>query len=485
MASEVLMPALSPTMTEGKIARWVKSEGETVRAGDVLAEIETDKATMEVEAVDEGVLAKIVIPEGTDHVAVNTPIALIAENGEDADEVDVARSSAPTYVPKSAAGPRSGVEPGRPAPPPPDQRAEATPPTARAPAQQARAEGRPAPESSAASGPGEYAGKTVTMTVREALRDAMAEEMRRDDSVLLLGEEVGDYQGAYKVSQGLLQEFGPRRVIDTPITEHGFAGLGVGAAFAGLRPIVEFMTFNFAMQAMDQIINSAAKTRYMSGGQMAAPIVFRGPNGIASRVAAQHSQCFASWFAHVPGLKVVAPYTGADHKGLLKSAIRDPNPVIFLEHELVYGESFPVPEDPDYLVPIGKARIAREGAHVTITAFSRMVKLALQAAAELEKAGIAAEVIDLRSLRPFDVGTVVESVKKTNRIVSVEEGWPFAGIGSEIAAIMMEECFDWLDAPVKRVTGKDVPLPYAANLERLATPQVEDIVAAAREVAYR
>jgi pyruvate dehydrogenase E1 component beta subunit len=323
------------------------------------------------------------------------------------------------------------------------------------------------------------------MTVREALRDAMAEEMRRDDSVLLLGEEVGEYQGAYKVSQGLLQEFGPRRVIDTPITEHGFAGLGVGAAFAGLRPIVEFMTFNFALQAMDQIINSAAKTRYMSGGQMAAPIVFRGPNGIASRVAAQHSQCFASWYAHVPGLKVVAPYTGADHKGLLKSAIRDPNPVIFLEHELVYGESFPVPEDPDYLVPIGKARIARDGDDVTIVAFSRMVRLALQAAEELQNAGISAEVIDLRSLRPFDVATVVASVKKTNRIVSVEEGWPFAGIGSEIAAIIMEECFDWLDAPLKRVTGKDVPLPYAANLERLATPQVEDIVAAARGVTYR
>ncbi len=469
MTSEVLMPALSPTMTEGKIARWIKSEGDTVRAGDILAEIETDKATMEVEAVDEGVLAKIVIPEGTDHVAVNTPIALIVENGEDVDEVDVAR-------------PAAGA-----APEPPDKRAEAMPPppAARAPAEQARAEARPKATEAPAIGTEEYAGKTVTMTVREALRDAMAEEMRRDDSVLLLGEEVAEYQGAYKVSQGLLQEFGPRRVIDTPITEHGFAGLGVGAAFAGLRPIVEFMTFNFAMQAMDQIINSAAKTRYMSGGQMGAPIVFRGPNGIASRVAAQHSQCYASWYAHVPGLKVVAPYTGADHKGLLKSAIRDPNPVIFLEHELVYGESFPVPEDPEYLVPIGKARIARAGEHVTITAFSRMVKLALQAAEELENAGISAEVIDLRSLRPFDIATVVGSVKKTNRIVSVEEGWPFAGIGSEIAAIVMEECFDWLDAPLRRVTGKDVPLPYAANLERLATPQIEDIVAAAREVAYR
>jgi len=451
MASEVLMPALSPTMTEGKIARWVKSEGETVRAGDVLAEIETDKATMEVEAVDEGVLAKIVIPEGTDHVAVNTRIALIAENGEG---IDVA-----------AARPAMTPEPAR-APVPP------APAAARAPAAPA-----PAPE--------EYTGKTVTQTVREALRDAMAEEMRRDDSVLLIGEEVAEYEGAYKVSQGLLQEFGARRVIDTPITEQGFAGLGVGAAFAGLRPIVEFMTFNFAMQAMDQLINSAAKTRYMSGGQMHCPIVFRGPNGIASRVAAQHSQCFASWYAHVPGLKVVAPYTGADCKGLLKSAIRDPNPVIFLEHELVYGESFAVPDDPEYLVPIGKARIARAGDQVTIVAFSRMVKLALQAAEELEKAGISAEIIDLRTLRPFDAETVVASVKKTNRIVTVEEGWPFAGIGSEIAAIVMEECFDWLDAPLKRVTGKDVPLPYAANLERLATPQIEDIVAAAREVAYR
>ena len=458
MATEVLMPALSPTMTEGKIARWLKSEGEPVRAGDVLAEIETDKATMEVEAVDEGVLAKIVIPEGTEHVAVNTPIAVIAGNGEEAGAAADDRSAPPrrpSNPPRKT--PRAGL-------------AAASP---RAVAQRA------APAET------EYTGKTTTMTVREALRDAMAEEMRRDDTVFLLGEEVAEYQGAYKVSQGLLQEFGPRRVIDTPITEQGFTGLGVGAGFAGLRPIVEFMTFNFAMQAIDQIINSAGKTRYMSGGQMSCPIVFRGPNGIASRVAAQHSQCYASWYAHCPGLKVVAPYTGADHKGLLKSAIRDPNPVIFLEHELVYGESFAVPDDPEFIVPIGKARIARAGEHVTITAFSRMVKLAMQAAEELEKAGISAEVIDLRTLRPFDVETVVASVKKTNRIVSVEEGWPFAGIGSEIAAIMMEECFDWLDAPVKRVAGKDVPLPYAANLERLAVPQVEDIVAAAREVAYR
>src|SRR5579864_3586904 len=475
MASEVLMPALSPTMTEGKIARWVKSEGDAVRAGDVLAEIETDKATMEVEAVDEGVLAKIVIPEGTDHVAVNTPIALITENGE-----DIGALAAKV---KGARQP-SGAEPGKAAPEPPEQRQEATPPrpAARAPAAPVAAAApapAPAPEEA------EYTGKTVTMTVREALRDAMAEEMRRDPDVLLLGEEVAEYQGAYKVSQGLLQEFGARRVIDTPITEQGFAGLGVGAAMTGLKPIVEFMTFNFAMQAIDQIVNSAAKTRYMSGGQMACPIVFRGPNGIASRVAAQHSQCYASWYAHVPGLKVVAPYTGADHKGLLKSAIRDPNPVVFLEHELVYGESFPVPSDPEFLVPIGKARVAREGDRVTITAFSRMVKLALEAAEELAKDGISAEVIDLRTLRPFDAATVAASVKKTNRLVAVEEGWPFAGIGSELAAVMMEECFDWLDAPVKRVSGKDVPLPYAANLEQLAVPQVADIVAAAREVAYR
>jgi pyruvate dehydrogenase E1 component beta subunit len=323
------------------------------------------------------------------------------------------------------------------------------------------------------------------ITVREALRDAIAEEMRRDEAVFLIGEEVGEYQGAYKVSQGLLQEFGARRVVDTPITEQGFAGVGVGAGFAGLKPIVEFMTFNFAMQAIDQIINSAAKTRYMSGGQMSCPIVFRGPNGIAARVAAQHSQCYASWYAHCPGLKVVAPFTGADHKGLLKSAIRDPNPVVFLEHELVYGESFEVPDDPDFLVPLGKARVLRSGEDVTITAFSRMVKLALEAAAELEKLGLSVEVVDLRTLRPFDLATVTASVRKTNRIVAVEEGWPFAGIGAEIAALVMEECFDWLDAPLKRVTGKDVPLPYAANLEQLAVPQVADIVEAARAVAYR
>jgi pyruvate dehydrogenase E1 component beta subunit len=458
MSTDVLMPALSPTMTEGKIARWLKAEGDHVQPGDAIAEIETDKATMEVEAIDEGILAKIVIPEGTEHVAVNTPIAIIAANGEDVAEPAVKAPQAPSAPhPEPAPSPMARDH----APPPP-----------------------PAP-SPAPSGEPEYKGATATITVREALRDAIAEEMRRDESVFLMGEEVAEYQGAYKISQGLLQEFGPRRVIDTPITEQGFAGVGIGASFAGLRPIVEFMTFNFAMQAIDQIINSAAKTRYMSGGQMACPIVFRGPNGIASRVAAQHSQCYASWYAHCPGLKVVAPYTGADHKGLLKAAIRDPNPVVFLEHELVYGESFEVPSDPEFVVPIGKARVAREGDQVTITAFSRMVKLALQAAEALATDGISAEVIDLRSLRPFDAATVATSVKKTNRLVAVEEGWPFAGVGSELAAIMMEECFDWLDAPVKRVAGKDVPLPYAANLERLAVPQVEDIVAAAREVAYR
>jgi pyruvate dehydrogenase E1 component subunit beta len=452
MASEVLMPALSPTMTEGRIARWIKNEGESVRAGEVLAEVETDKARRKVEAAGDGVLAKIVIPEGAEHVAVNTPIAVITENGEAS-----AESAASLAAPRPAEPlARSG-------------------PDALAPAATAAAEAAKRPD----------AGDSRMMTVREALRDAMAEEMRRDASVFLIGEEVGEYQGAYKVSQGLLQEFGKGRVVDTPITEQGFTGLGVGAAFAGLKPIVEFMTFNFAMQAIDQIINSAAKTRYMSGGQMRCGIVFRGPNGIAARVAAQHSQCYASWYAHCPGLKVVAPYTGADHKGLLKSAIRDPNPVVFLEHELVYGESFAVPLDPEFLVPIGKARIARPGKDVTIAAFSRMVKLAMEAGEELEKAGISAEIIDLRTLRPLDLQTLSASVKKTNRIVSVEEGWPFAGIGAEIAASIMEACFDWLDAPVKRVTGKDVPLPYAANLERLAVPQVEDIVQAAREVAYR
>jgi pyruvate dehydrogenase E1 component subunit beta len=452
MPIEVLMPALSPTMTEGKIAKWLKHEGDKVRAGDVLAEIETDKATMEMEAVDEGTLARIIVPEGTEHVGVNMPIAVIAGDGESV-------AAAPAPAPAVAAAAVRAEAPPAPRPEPPSRAPVAAEP--------------------------EWTGSSTTMTVREALRDAIAEEMRRDGDVFLLGEEVAEYQGAYKVSQGLLEEFGARRVIDTPISEHGFAGLGIGAAMAGLRPIVEFMTWNFAMQAMDQLINSAAKTRYMSGGQMHCPIVFRGPDGPAARVAAQHSQEYSSWYAHIPGLVVIAPFTAADHKGLLKSAIRDPNPVIFLENELVYGHSFPVPDQADYLVPIGKARIARPGEHVTIVCYSRMVQLALEAAAALEADGVSAEVIDLRTLRPLDLDTIVASVKKTNRIVSVEEGWPFAGIGSEIAALMMEHAFDWLDAPVQRVTGKDVPLPYAANLERLALPQSEDIVAAAKAVAYR
>jgi pyruvate dehydrogenase E1 component beta subunit len=458
MSIDILMPALSPTMTEGKLAKWLKKEGDAVKPGDVIAEIETDKATMEVEAVDEGKLARIIVPAGTENVAVNAPIAVLAVEGE---SVDAAAKPAARPAPAPAPAPAAPAVKPQPA---------ATAPAA------------PAIVSAAPEG---AMGETHTITVREALRDAMAEEMRRDPSVFLMGEEVAEYQGAYKVSQGLLEEFGPKRVIDTPITEHGFAGLGVGAAFAGLRPIVEFMTFNFAMQAIDQIINSAAKTNYMSGGQMGSPIVFRGPNGAASRVAAQHSQCYASWYAHCPGLKVVAPWSGADAKGLLKSAIRDPNPVIFLEHELLYGQTFPVPTSADYLVPIGKAKIVRPGRDVTITAFSRPVGFALAAAESLAKEGIEAEVIDLRSLRPLDAETIVESVKRTNRLVTVEEGWPFAGIGSELAALMMEQAFDWLDAPVARVHGADVPLPYAANLEHLALPNADNIVAAARQVCYR
>ena len=463
MSIEILMPALSPTMTEGKLAKWLKKEGDAVKPGDVIAEIETDKATMEVEAVDEGKIARIIVPAGTENVAVNAPIAVLAVEGESVD----AAAKAP---PKAAAAPAAAATPA-PAP------AAAPAPAPAKPAPAAPAIVSLAPEAAM--------GETHTITIREALRDAMAEEMRRDPKVFLMGEEVAEYQGAYKVSQGLLEEFGPKRVIDTPITEHGFAGLGVGAAFGGLRPIVEFMTFNFAMQAIDQIINSAAKTNYMSGGQMGSPIVFRGPNGAASRVAAQHSQCYASWYAHCPGLKVVAPWSGADAKGLLKSAIRDPNPVIFLEHELLYGQNFPVPTSADYLVPIGKAKILRPGRDLTITAFSRPVSFALAAAETLAKEGIEAEVIDLRSLRPLDTETIVESVKRTNRLVTVEEGWPFAGIGAELAALMMEQAFDWLDAPVTRVHGADVPLPYAANLEHLALPNADGIVAAARQVCYR
>jgi pyruvate dehydrogenase E1 component beta subunit len=459
MPVQILMPALSPTMTDGKLAKWLKQEGDAVAAGDVIAEIETDKATMEVEAVDEGVLGKILVPEGTEGVAVNAPIALLLEEGEDASALDAASPAAPAPAVATAPSPPT-ISDTQPSP-----------------------AGRPAAVATPAEP--EYTGPTATMTVREALRDAMAEEMRRDPEVFLMGEEVAQYQGAYKVSQGLLDEFGSKRVIDTPITEMGFAGLGVGAAFAGLKPIIEFMTFNFSMQAIDQIINSAAKTLYMAGGQMGSPIVFRGANGAASRVAAQHSQCYASWYAHCPGLKVVAPYSAADAKGLLKAAIRDPNPVVVLENEMLYGQSFDVPTDPDFVIPIGRAKIERPGNDVTIVAFSRMVAVALDAATALSEEGIDAEVINLRSLRPMDTDTIVQSVMKTNRLVSVEEGWPVAGIGSEMAALMMEQAFDYLDAPVARVAGVDVPMPYAANLEKLALPQPESIAAAAKAVCYR
>ncbi len=445
MPTNILMPALSPTMTEGNLAKWLKKEGERVNAGDPIAEIETDKATMEVEAADDGILGRIVVPEGAEGVKVNEVIAMLLSEDEDGDEL------------QEAAG--NGSSAPAPAPAPVEPPAAAPQPVA--------------------------SGETARLTVREALRDAMAEEMRADASVFLMGEEVAQYQGAYKVSQGLLDEFGDKRVIDTPITEQGFAGLGIGAAFGGLKPIVEFMTFNFAMQAIDQVINSAAKTHYMSGGQMQASIVFRGPNGAASRVGAQHSQDYASWYAQVPGLKVVAPYTTADAKGLLKAAIRDPNPVIVLENEILYGQSFDMPGDDDHVVPIGKARIARPGEHVTIAAYSLMVGHALEAAEELAAEGIEAEVIDLRSLRPLDTATIVESVKKTNRLVTVEEGWAIAGIGAELAAATMEQAFDWLDAPVKRVAAADVPLPYAANLEKLALPQPADVVAAAKAVLCR
>jgi pyruvate dehydrogenase E1 component beta subunit len=447
MSTQILMPALSPTMTEGKLARWLKKVGDDVRAGDVIAEIETDKATMEVEAVDEGKLAKILVDEGAEGVAVNTPIAELAGDAD-------------------AAGPA------------PAPKAEPTPaPNPAAPA----AAAKPAPAAAAAA-PEKDWGPTAHVTVREALRDAMAAEMRADDKVFLMGEEVAQYQGAYKISQGLLDEFGPRRVIDTPITEHGFTGMAVGAAMNGLRPIVEFMTFNFAMQAIDQIINSAAKTLYMSGGQMGCPIVFRGPNGAASRVAAQHSQCYASWYAHCPGLKVVAPWSSADAKGLLRAAIRDPNPIIFLENEILYGQSFDCPTAEDFVLPIGKAKVERAGEHVTIVAFSIMVGVAMKAAEALADQGISAEVINLRSLRPLDTATIVESVKKTNRIVTVEEGWPFAGIGAEVNMQIIEQCFDWLDAPPTRVHGLDVPLPYAANLEKLALPQPDWVVNAVKKL---
>ncbi|HSC17839.1 MAG TPA: pyruvate dehydrogenase complex E1 component subunit beta [Rhizomicrobium sp.] len=470
MGTQILMPALSPTMEEGKLAKWLVKEGDEVHSGDILAEIETDKATMEFEAVDEGRIGKILVPEGSEGVKVNQPIAVLIADGDAGEEA----------APVAATQFRGGREETK-----REAKAEVreeekwTKPAARAADDVERAEAALAdtevPEGT----------QMVTMTVREALRDAMAEEMRRDASVFLMGEEVAEYQGAYKVSQGLLDEFGAERVIDTPITEHGFAGLGVGAAFGGLRPIVEFMTWNFAMQAMDQLINSAAKTRYMSGGQMGCPIVFRGPNGPAARVAAQHSQDYSGWYAAVPGLKVIAPYFASDAKGLLKAAIRDPNPVIFLENEIVYGRSFPVPKLDDYVVPIGKARVLKRGKDVTIVAHSICVGQILEAEEKLAAEGIDAELVDLRTLRPLDTATVIASVKKTNRLVTVEQGWPVCSIGSELAARVIDEAFDYLDAPPTKVAGKDVPMPYAANLEKLALPSVDEIVAAAKAVCYR
>jgi pyruvate dehydrogenase E1 component subunit beta len=475
MPIQVLMPALSPTMEKGNLAKWIKSEGDKIKAGDVIAEIETDKATMEVEAVDDGTLGKILVPEGTADVAVNTPIAMILAEGEDAGALNRAAPAQPQKAAESAPPARAEAEPRQ------DETARARE-TPAPPAPQPPAAPPPEPEVEAEVPEGT---EMVTMTVREALRDAMAEEMRRDPSVFVIGEEVAEYQGAYKVTQGLLQEFGDKRVIDTPITEHGFAGLGVGTALAGLKPIVEFMTFNFAMQAMDQVINSAAKTRYMSGGQMRCSIVFRGPNGPAARVAAQHSQDYSAWYSHIPGLKVIAPYSAADAKGLLKSAIRDPNPVMFLENEILYGQSFPVPKLDDYLVPIGKARVVRPGNNVTIVAWSMGMSYALKAADELAKKHILAEVIDLRTIRPMDTETIVASVQKTGRLVTVEEGWPQSGVGAEIAARVMEHAFDYLDAPVLRIAGKDVPMPYAANLEKLALPSIAEIVDAVKVVCYR
>jgi pyruvate dehydrogenase E1 component beta subunit len=471
MSTQILMPALSPTMTEGKLAKWLKNVGDEVHAGDVIAEIETDKATMEVEAVDEGKLSQILVDEGTEGVAVNTPIAVLSGNGED--------TSAATPAPKQEAPAKQEAAPKPETAPAPKPAADGEDHAAVA---EQGAQGQRKAAVEAAAAPEKDWGPTKPTTVREALRDAMALELRRDDRVFLIGEEVAQYQGAYKISQGLLEEFGPKRIIDTPITEHGFTGMSVGAALNGLRPIVEFMTFNFAMQAMDQIINSAAKTLYMSGGQMGCPIVFRGPNGAASRVAAQHSQCYASWYAHVPGLKVVSPWSSADAKGLLRAAIRDPNPVIVLENEILYGHTFDCPTDDEFILPLGKAKIERAGDRVTIVAFSIMVGVALKAAEALAADGIEAEVINLRSLRPLDTATIIDSVKKTNRIVTVEEGWPFAGIGAEINMQVLEHAFDWLDAPPVRVHGLDVPLPYAANLEKLALPQPDWIVDAVKKI---
>jgi pyruvate dehydrogenase E1 component beta subunit len=457
LSIEILMPALSPTMEEGVLAKWLVRVGDTVKSGDVIAEIETDKATMEVETIDEGVVEALLVAEGTQNVRVNTPIAMIGD-GSGAVVVAPAPAQAPVEkAPKVVKVPPLPLEPV----------------VTAAPAQSTKVE-RPV-----------SVGGMVRVTLRDALRDAMAEEMRRDPDVFLMGEEVGQYQGAYKVSRGLLEEFGARRVVDTPITEHGFAGMGVGAAMAGLKPIVEFMTMNFAMQAIDHIINSAGKVHYMSGGQITAPIVFRGPNGAASRVGAQHSHDYSSWYANVPGLKVIAPYDAADAKGLLKAAIRDPNPVVFLEHELLYGIEFDVPEGDDHIVPIGKAAVKREGTDITITAHSRMVGFALKAAEELAELGISVEVVDLRTLRPLDTETVIASVKKTNRLVTAEEGWGPMGVGAEVIAVVVDKAFDWLDAPPARVHQKDTPLPYAANLEALSLPNVADIVAACRAVCNR
>ncbi len=484
MPIQVLMPALSPTMEKGNLAKWIKGEGDKVKAGDILAEIETDKATMEVEATDEGTLGKILVPEGTADVAVNTPIAMILGDGEDATTLNnVAaggKQNSGGAGSHGAGAPKAAAEPSpEPAARAPDTEKRASRAPAAAPAGvPARSQQLPEPEVPAGT-------EMVTMTVREALRDAMAEEMRRDADVFIIGEEVAEYQGAYKVTQGLLQEFGERRVIDTPITEHAFTGLGIGAGLAGLKPVVEFMTFNFAMQAMDQLINSAAKTLYMSGGQMRCGIVFRGPNGPAARVGAQHSQDFSAWYSHIPGFTVIAPYTAADAKGLLKSAIRYPSPVMFLENEILYGHSFPVPRLDNYLVPIGKARIAREGDAVTIVAWAMGMSYALKAAEELAKQDLRAEVIDLRTLRPMDTETLVRSVQKTGRCVVVEEGWQQSGVGAEITARLMEQAFDYLDAPVARVSGKDVPMPYAANLEKLALPSVAEVIEAAKAVCYR
>jgi len=475
MPTELKMPALSPTMEEGTLAKWLVKEGDTVKSGDILAEIETDKATMEFEAVDEGTIAKILVPEGSDGVKVGTPIAVLAGEGED---VSAAAPAPAAPAPKPDPTPKAAEAPVIPAP---ESQQTPTPHQMETAARELVADvarTHDAPEVPDGT-------PVTTMTLREALRDAMAEEMRRDDRVFVMGEEVAEYQGAYKVTQGLLEEFGPRRVIDTPITEYGFAGLGTGAAMGGLRPIVEFMTFNFAMQAIDHIINSAAKTNYMSGGQMRCPVVFRGPNGAAARVAAQHSQNYGPWYASVPGLVVICPYSAADAKGLLKAAIRSEDPVVFLENELLYGQHFDVPELDDYVLPIGKARIVRPGKDVTLVSYSIGVGVALEAAEELMGQGINAEVIDLRTLRPLDKGTVLESLKRTNRMVVVEEGWPTCSIASEIIAICMTEGFDDLDAPVMRVTNVDVPLPYAANLEKLALIKAADVVAAAKAVSYR